>query len=79
MRTPIDGATLNLQIKYQNSYAVYPQLVYQDNSPFLKKGNTNAKLSKIVCDLSTEICYNGDIIIIFLIIYFVVKNIGKRI
>jgi GR25 family glycosyltransferase involved in LPS biosynthesis len=74
MRTPIDGATLNLQVKYQKSYGVYPQLVYQDNSPFLKKGNTNAKVSKIVCDAATEFCYNFDIILIFLIIYISIKN-----
>jgi len=78
-RVPIDWATLNLQIKRKESYALYPQLIYQDNCPFLKKGNKNAQISKIVCDFVTDILYNKDSIITFMIIYIIIKNIGNRI
>ena len=75
-RSGIDAITFHLQTKYHNSYGVYPQLIYQDN--FFKKRNS-AFIEKKYCDITTDFCYNFDIIIIFLIIYFIVKNIGKRI
>lgn len=65
MRMSIDFWVFNLQInKRLESYGVYPQLIYQDNIPLpiFKKGNTHKKLLKLVCDYSTELCYNKDIL-----------------
>ena len=76
-KAPLDVAIFNLQMKYQNSYGVYPQLIYQDNCPLLKKGNNNAKLYKVTTDIFTEFQYNLDIITTFLFILICLILIGK--
>ena len=50
--------------KRHSSYAVFPQLVYQDNMPVAQlfpKGNKNKKIFKFLCDLVSELKYNSDV------------------
>jgi hypothetical protein len=64
-RSPHDLWVFSLQHNQRHkSYALYPQLVYQDNCPiilFFKKDNTRKKLFKCICDTYTNINYNWDI------------------
>jgi hypothetical protein len=76
-RAPIDVAVWSLQVKYQNSYGVYPQLIYQDNSPIFKKGNNYSTFMKVSTDILTDCVYNADIITTFLPILILILIIGK--
>jgi len=76
-KAPIDVPTFNLQMKYQNSYGVYPQLVYQDNCPLFKKGNNNALFYKVTTDIVTCFQYNRETIFTILIIIILIRLIGK--
>ena len=76
-RMPIDWWALNLQIKYQESYGLYPQLVYQNNAPFLKKGNDYSSISKFTCDSVTNTMFHKDKILLLIIIGIITYKLGK--
>ena len=82
MKMSIDFWAFNLQInKRSECYGVYPQLVYQDNMPLpiFKKGNTHKELFKVICDYSTDICYNKDVYVQFVMIFVIIIILGKSI
>jgi hypothetical protein len=82
MKMSIDFWAFNLQVnKRFSSYGVYPQLVYQDNIPLpiFKKGNTRKELFKLICDYTTELTYNKDVVSVCVIIFIIVLLIGKKI
>jgi hypothetical protein len=64
----------------RESYGVYPQLVYQNNMPLpclFKKDNTCKETFKKVCDISTEICYNGNLYYRIFLLFILIIIMGK--
>lgn len=82
MKMSIDFWTFNLQTnRYNESYGCYPQLVYQDNMPLpiFNKSTKFKRLFKMMCDYSSSMCYNKDIIKINIIVFIIIILIGRYI